>query len=618
MLRRWVASGTAMLLLLWGCAPETEAPDHMLPEELASSHAEAPLMTNGGFEDGTLGGWSVDVYQNNIGPGVIPPTNFLDLRLSSGGTAQTFPVTGAPETLIPAGLSSSSTLRYPKYGQWSTVINLQGNYHKTNALRQTFGITNADVDPADGKVHIRFVLAPILENPAHSAQEQPYYYVVINNVSKKKQLFSKFAYSNQPGVPWKQDPQTNVLYTDWQIFDVAAGRASVDVGDQIELIVLAAGCSPGGHYGHVYVDSFGTFLPGLSIAARAPVQANAGSNLTYTYLVKHSGSTAASNVIVDQPLPAKTSFVSIDAPGATCTTPAVGATGMVSCNLGTLNPSANVTFHLTVRIDSGITGDVSNGSYTVRADNVSPLIGPLVETTITENAVYADLALTKSNGVAVVTWDQPVQYTIVVTNNGPSAVTSAHVKDTMPAQLTSVSWTCTAAGGGACSTATGTGNIDTPVNLPVNATATFTVKANVIGGSGSGRLSNTAEVTVPAGVADNDPTNNQDADTDAIENLRRVTVRKDPAYTGTGRVVTSPAGIDCGASCSSAAAQFIEGTLVSVTATASSGSTFAGWTGACTGTANTCSFVVTADTVLTARFRKKCGCSSLAKQETPH
>ena len=54
--------------------------------------------------------------------------------------------------------------------------------------------------------------------------------------------------------------------------------------------------------------------------------------------------------------------------------------------------------------------------------------------------------------------------------------------------------------------------------------------------------------------------------------------------TGTGTIATSPAGIDCGSTCS---ANFTQNSTLRVTATAAAGSTFSGWTGACAGQANT-------------------------------
>ena len=53
------------------------------------------------------------------------------------------------------------------------------------------------------------------------------------------------------------------------------------------------------------------------------------------------------------------------------------------------------------------------------------------------------------------------------------------------------------------------------------------------------------------------------------------------AGTGEGTVTSDPAGIDCGTSCS---ADFVNGTTVELTAAADSGSTFTGWSGACSGT----------------------------------
>src|SRR5262245_34535170 len=53
------------------------------------------------------------------------------------------------------------------------------------------------------------------------------------------------------------------------------------------------------------------------------------------------------------------------------------------------------------------------------------------------------------------------------------------------------------------------------------------------------------------------------------------------AKSGNGTVTSSPAGIDCGADC---AESYASSALVTLTATAAPGSTFTGWSGACTGT----------------------------------
>ena len=72
--------------------------------------------------------------------------------------------------------------------------------------------------------------------------------------------------------------------------------------------------------------------------------------------------------------------------------------------------------------------------------------------------------------------------------------------------------------------------------------------------------------------------------------------------TGTGGITSSPAGIDCGASCS---ASFASGEPVTLTAIPAANSTFAGWSGACSGTAPTCVTTASGAKSTTATFSKK-------------
>jgi hypothetical protein len=77
---------------------------------------------------------------------------------------------------------------------------------------------------------------------------------------------------------------------------------------------------------------------------------------------------------------------------------------------------------------------------------------------------------------------------------------------------------------------------------------------------------------------------------------RTLTVSK--AGSGTGSVTSSPAGIDCGSDCSE---DYPDGTRVTLTATPAAGSTFAGWSGACTGT-GTCTVAMDASKNVSATF----------------
>src|SRR5439155_25225100 len=124
----------------------------------------------------------------------------------------------------------------------------------------------------------------------------------------------------------------------------------------------------------------------------------------------------------------------------------------------------------------------------------------------------ADLRITKTGSPDPVTVGSQLTYTITVTNDGPSAVTGAVVVDTLPTQLTPVTWSCVVApvSGNSCgSPASGnTGDINRAVTLNSGATATFTVTGTVSSYPVGGTLSNSASVAAPTGTTDPVSTNN--------------------------------------------------------------------------------------------------------------
>lgn len=69
--------------------------------------------------------------------------------------------------------------------------------------------------------------------------------------------------------------------------------------------------------------------------------------------------------------------------------------------------------------------------------------------------------------------------------------------------------------------------------------------------------------------------------------------------TGAGQVTSSPVGISCGATCS---ASFDASTSVTLSASANAGSVFVGWGGACSGTASTCTVLMSQAQAVSASF----------------
>jgi hypothetical protein len=87
------------------------------------------------------------------------------------------------------------------------------------------------------------------------------------------------------------------------------------------------------------------------------------------------------------------------------------------------------------------------------------------------------------------------------------------VTDNFPADLTNVTWTCTASAGSACGSPGGAGNIAAAVDLLVSGTATFTATTTA-SLNASGDITNTATVAAPGGTNDPAPGNNSASDTD--------------------------------------------------------------------------------------------------------
>jgi uncharacterized repeat protein (TIGR01451 family) len=151
--------------------------------------------------------------------------------------------------------------------------------------------------------------------------------------------------------------------------------------------------------------------------------------------------------------------------------------------------------------------------------------------------VPVDLAITKTDGQTMANRGSQVRYSIVVTNNGPNAVSGATVTDNFPGTLNgTINWTCATTGGATCGgAATGSGTLNRTVNMPVNSTITFTTTSgSVSANTGATQLTNTATVRVPTGYLDTNAGNDSAIDTTAIQgwHVGALTATATPPATG--------------------------------------------------------------------------------------
>ena len=394
----------------------------------------------------------------------------------------------------------------------------------------------------------------------------------------------------------------------------------------------------------------------INVTAPHTIQAAFAINTTYTLTVSKTGT--GTGTVTNSP--AGTSFTSGTVVSLTAAADASSTfTGWTGACSGTTNPCT-----VTMNANKAVTATFALKTYTLTASagsggSISPTGGSNVNYgasqtyTITPNTGYQIAAVTVdgvsqgaigsytfSNVTAAHTiqasFSAVASYTLTVskTGTGTGTVTNSPAGTSFTSG-TVVSLTAAAAVSstftgwtGACS---GTTN---PCTVTMNAAATVTVafalktytltaSAGANGSiSPSGGINvnhgasqtfiitpNTgyriASVTVD-GVSQGTPGSYSFSNVTAAHTIQAafavtpytLTVSKNGTGSGT---VTAP-GINCGGDCTEV---LNAGTSVSLTALADTRSTFAGWTRGCTGTANPCTFTISANTSVTAVFNQE-------------
>ena len=103
---------------------------------------------------------------------------------------------------------------------------------------------------------INFAWAAVLQDAGHPEPAQPFFSVVLKDVTKGIELYNQtYNVSNYATLSGKaiHDGYFNWKYTDWNIEHL---DTSTYIGDTLTVEILAGGCDFGAHSGYVYVDNF--------------------------------------------------------------------------------------------------------------------------------------------------------------------------------------------------------------------------------------------------------------------------------------------------------------------------------------------------------------------------
>ena len=272
----------------------------------------------------------------------------------------------------------------------------------------------------------------------------------------------------------------------------------------------------------------------------SPDPVTAGNNLTYQLTLTNNGPSNTAATFSDT-LPAGTTFVSLSTTGSwTCTTPAVGANGTVTCNNSNFLVTADF-FTLVVKVDPTVaTGTVLSNTATLSSSTPDTNGANNSATATTTVATSADLLLSKTDTPDPVNAGSNLSYQITLTNSGPSNAASATFTDTLPADTTFVSlsttgpWTCTTPGVGTTGTVTCT-------NPSYGGVDFFTLVVNVSQYVPAGTvLSNTA--TLSSATPDPNGANNSSTATTTVSTASDMRITKvdtpDPVTAGNNLTYT--------------------------------------------------------------------------------
>ena len=200
-----------------------------------------------------------------------------------------------------------------------------------------------------------------------------------------------------------------------------------------------------------------------------------GQTATYSIEAQNIGTANATDVKVNDILPAGATYVSSIPVGEYNSTTGVWTIG---------NLTQGSTKALLIQVILNKIGTVTNTAE-ISSSNEDPAKKDNNKSTVTVKVVeIADLSLKKTVNKTIVNIGNEVEYTITVLNSGPSTATNVEIKDKLPVGLTYIS----------SPTLTESGGVLTGLaaSIAKGATAVFTFKAKV---NKDGKITNLAEVT---------------------------------------------------------------------------------------------------------------------------
>lgn len=233
----------------------------------------------------------------------------------------------------------------------------------------------------------------------------------------------------------------------------------------------------------------------LTLSKEGPAVAVPGTTVSYALRVANPAPVAAGGVVLDDPLPAGLTLVFASAPCA----------GGFPCALGSLEAGAerlvSATYRLAADACRAETAILNTASVTAAGR------APVQASASTVLVCDTDLALTFAAGAEAPCAGEATSHLLSATNLGSIDAFGATLKQSLPLELAAGGWSCACGLGTACRPASGTGELETQLDLAAGTTVTCSATATV-GEEALGLVTTVASLDPAPGIGDPVAANN--------------------------------------------------------------------------------------------------------------
>ncbi len=254
---------------------------------------------------------------------------------------------------------------------------------------------------------------------------------------------------------------------------------------------------------------------GITKVTSNPTPTAGGAAFAYTLTVTNNGPSNAVDVVVTDPLPpgiflANNNISVVPGPAGSsafsCTGPAVGQNGTVTCTSSSMAVGATATFTLVVQANRDLPGGIRTNTATVTSRTSDP--GPTPNSGSVQVTIINDASLSiQKTAPATTCAGDNLTYNIAVTNSGNSSAVNVVVTDTLPLPASPapgftpfVSVTGTGAFDGNCSYNAGTNTLTCTAGFLPTGTSNINLVVRTSPSTANGALTNTALLAAAVGV----------------------------------------------------------------------------------------------------------------------